>query len=162
MLKDLFSLFSKNKGIVKTSEVLKLGYTNYQIGQLVEEGIIERIKKGYYKLSSYEISDIGIVMSRLPDAVVCFDTALFHYGYSDRIPFEIHIAVNKDISKSKVRFDYPFVKPYFVEPHLLKIGVETTIIDDIEVKIFTGDRLICDCLKYENRMEIELFNKAIQ
>lgn len=158
VLKELF--YIKN-GIVKTSELYEAGYTRHHIKRLVDEAVFERIKKGYYKLTQQEISDMGLVINRLPNAVVCFDTALFHYGYSDRVPFDIHIAVNKDISKAKVRFEYPFVKPYFVEPYLLEIGIESTVIDNTRVRIYSRDRLICDCLKYENRLEIELYNKAI-
>ncbi len=161
MQKDILSIFGNKYRIVKTSEILKKGYTNYQIKKMVDQGIIESIKKGYYKLANQEISDIRIVTTILPSAVICFDTALFYYGYSDRVPLEIHIAVDKDISKSKVKFDYPFVKPYFVEPYLLSIGVERVKFGDVDVNIYSRDRLICDCLLYENRMEIEILNKAI-
>jgi len=159
--KYLRKIFKEYKGIMKTSELYANGISKYEIKKLVHMMILERISKGYYKLTSQDISDIGIVMRRLPEAVICFDTALFFYGYSDRTPFEIHIAVDKDISKAKVKFDYPSVKPYYVEPYLLSLGVEKIKIDDTEVKIYTRDRLICDCLKYEKKMEIELFNKAI-
>lgn len=161
MDKQIISIFRKNKDIMKTSELLNLGISKYEIQKFVEDGFLERIKKGYYKLFNQDISDIGIVMKRLPNAVICFDTALFYYGYSDRSPSHIHIAVNKDISKARVKFDYPFVKAYFVEPFILDLGVDTIEMDDMKVKIYSRDRIICDCLKYENKMEIELFNKAI-
>lgn len=161
MKKELLNLFKINRGILKTAELLEHGYTNYQINRLLGDDIIERVKKGYYKLADHEMSDLSIVLARLPDAVICFDTALFYYGYSDRTPNQIHIAVNKDISKAKVKFDYPFVKTYYVESYLLELGVVNTIIEETNVRIYTRDRLICDCLMYEKKLEIELFNKAI-
>ena len=35
-------------------------------------------------------------------------------------------------------------------------------IDGHEVRIYDKDRLICDCLRYRNKMDKEIFNKAIQ
>lgn len=154
-------LFKNHGGVMKTAELYNNGLTKYELKKLLASNILERISKGYYKLENQEISDIGIVNKVIPSAILCFDSALFHYGYSDRIPSSIHIAINKDISKSKVKFDYPFVKAYFIEPFLLDLGVEKTWIDDTEMLIYSRDRLICDCLLYENKMDIELLNKAI-
>ena len=47
------------------------------------------------------------------------DTALRYYGYSDRTPGNWHLAVSKDSGKSRFRIDYPFVKPYYIEPAVL-------------------------------------------
>jgi len=160
-VKLIEDMFKNHNGVMKTSELYDNGITKYELKKFLASNILERLSKGYYKMVNQEISDIGIVSKVVPSAVLCFDSALFHYGYSDRIPSAIHIAINKDISKSKVKFDYPFVKAYFVEPFLLELGVEKTTIDDTEMLIYSRDRLICDCLYYENKMEIELLNKAI-
>lgn len=160
-VKLIEDMFKNHNGVMKTAELYDNGITKYELKKFLASNILERISKGYYKLVNQDISDIGIVSKVVPSAVLCFDSALFHYGYSDRIPSAIHIAINKDISKSKIKFDYPFVKAYFVEPFLLELGVEKTTIDDIEILIYSRDRLICDCLYYENKMEIELLNKAI-
>lgn len=34
--------------------------------------------------------------------------------------------------------------------------------DEYQVRIYDKDRLICDCLRYRNKMDKEIFNKAIQ
>ncbi len=158
----VISDFFKRKKIVKTSELLSIGVTHYEIHQMLHNGTIERIKKGYYALTNQDMSELELVINQIPDGVICFDTALFYYGYSDRVPSEIHIAVNKNISKSKINFDYPAVKAYFTTPKLVTLGATKSKIDNTEVYIYTKDKLICDCLKYEHKMEIELFNKAIR
>jgi hypothetical protein len=90
------------------------------------------------------------------------DTALRHYGYSDRTPAEWHIAVSKDSNKTRFHIDYPFVKPYFVEPDLLELGLTSCEMDGITVRIVDKERAICDCLRYRNKMDREIFNKVIQ
>jgi len=159
---NLKNIFERYDGVMKTKELYKNGVSKYDIKKLTDTHVLERITQGYYKLYNEEISDIKLISILIPDGVLCFDSALFYYGYSDRTPVEWHIAVNKDISKSKVKLDYPYVKPYFIEKKLLEIGVEEAVIENMKVKIYSRDRLICDCLTYENKMDVELFNKAIQ
>lgn len=159
---NLENIFKNNDGVLRTKELYKNGVTKYEVKKLTDNHVLERIAQGYYKLFDEEISDIKLISILLPDAVLCFDSALFYYEYSDRTPTEWHIAVNKDISKSKVKLDYPFIKPYFIERELLEVGIEEVIIENVKVKIYSRDRLICDCLAYENKMDVELFNKAIQ
>lgn len=159
---NLKNIFNRYGGVMKTKELYKNGVSKYDVNKLIENNILERITQGYYKLVDEEISDIKLISILLPDGVLCFDSALFYYKYSDRTPMEWNIAVYKDISKSKVKLDYPYIKPYFIEKELLKLGVEEAVIENVKIKIYSRERLICDCLVYENKMDIELFNKAIQ
>ncbi len=147
---------------MRTKELYENGVTKYEVKKLTDTYVLERVAQGYYTLVAEELSDIKLISILLPEGVLCFDTALFYYRYSDRTPSEWHIAVNKDISKSKVKLDYPYIKPYFIEKELLELGVEEAVIENVKVKIYSRDRLICDCLAYENKMDVELFNKAMQ
>ena len=153
--------FKDNLGILKTSQLKEIGLTNYEIRKLSSNNEIEKILQGYYKLSAEDISDIRLISILIPNFVLCFDSALFYYGYSDRTPNKWHIAVDKNISKALVRIDYPYLKPYFLRPNLLQEGVERVKFQDAEINIFSRERLICDCLKYEVKMDTEIFNKAI-
>ncbi|MEG1875904.1 MAG: hypothetical protein RR185_10110, partial [Angelakisella sp.] len=56
----------------------------------------------------------------------------------------------------------PFVKPYYVEPSLLNLGLTDGEMDGNVIKIYDKERVICDCLRYRNKMDKEIFNKAIQ
>lgn len=154
-------IFAQNGELLKTSELYCYGVSKYEVKKYTDLGILERITQGYYKLSASDISDAKLISLIIPESVLTFDSALFYYGYSDRIPQKWHLAVDKDISKAKVRIDYPFIKSYYMECKLLDIGVELITIDGSKMNIFSRDRLICECLKYEDRMDIETINKAI-
>jgi predicted transcriptional regulator of viral defense system len=90
------------------------------------------------------------------------DTALFYYRFSDRTPLAWHLAVSKDSGKSRFNIDYPFIKPYYIEPSILDIGAIYGEMDGNPVRIYDKERTICDCLRYMGKMDRELFNKAIQ
>ena len=130
---------------------------------MLNEDVIEKLKQGYYHLvDDHNPSEMNIIKRIFPDAILCMNTALFYYGYSDRTPAEWHLAVNKDISKYKIKMDYPFVKTYLVEPHLLEVGLTEAEVDGHKARIYDKDRTICDCLRYMRKMDKEVFNKAVQ
>ena len=156
-------IFERYGGIMRTYQLTseKIFYDDIQ--RLIDDGLIEKVRTGYYQLIDSENPSEAVTITRLfPDGILCMDTALWHYGYSDRTPSRWHIAVDKYSNRSRFNIDYPFVKPYFVAPEVLKIGLCEQEIDGITVKMYDKERVICDCLRYRNKMDKELFNKAIQ
>jgi predicted transcriptional regulator of viral defense system len=130
---------------------------------MLEEGMIERVKRGYYHwIESFSGSEVGIINRLFPDAVLCMETALFYYQYSDRNPSEWNITIDKNKSRNRTNIDYPFVKAYRVEHALVTLGETSGKIDLVDVRIYDRDRTICDVLRNMNKMDKELFNKAIQ
>ena len=49
-----------------------------------------------------------------------------------------------------------------MEVKLLEVGVDIIQIEGLDVKVFNRDRTICDVLRYENKLEREVFSNAIQ
>ena len=89
----------------------KLYYRDIQ--RMLDEGLIEKVKRGYYHwIEDYGTSEVAIINSLFPDAVFCMETALFYYKYSDRNPAEWNITVDKNTSRQRTNIDYPFVKAY--------------------------------------------------
>lgn len=157
------SIFDRYGGMMRTAQLNdeKIFYKRRQA--LIEQGFIEKIRSGCYRwVNSEDFSEATTIAQLFPDGILCMDTALRYYGYSDRTPLEWHLAVSKDSGKSRFNIDYPFVKPYFLEPQLLDLGLTRGNIDNREVRIYDKDRVICDCLRYRNKMDKEIFNKAIQ
>lgn len=157
------SIFDKYGGMMRTTQLAEEKIFYPQREKLIADGYVEKIRRGYYQwINPDDFSEVGTVIRLFPDAILCMDTALRYYGYSDRTPGDWHLAVSKDSGKSRFRIDYPFVKPYYVEPVVLELGLTTGIMDGHAIRIYDKDRLICDCLRYRNKMDKEIFNKAIQ
>ncbi len=92
----------------------------------------------------------------------CMETALFYYRYSDRNPAEWNFAIDKNVSKRRTKIDYPFIKAYRVESELVTLGETEGEIDFHKVRIYDRDRTICDVLRNMNKIDKEVFNKAVQ
>lgn len=160
---EINDIFKAHGDVMRTADLLasKIYYADIQ--KLLQDGVIEKVKRGYYHfIDSDNLSEVNIINHLFPEAILCMDTALFYYGYSDRTPAQWHLAVNKNIQKSRLKIDYPFIKPYYLGSQVLEIGLSDGNIDGNAVRIYDKDRTICDCLRYIGKMDKELFNKAMQ
>lgn len=154
--------FKKNGGILRTFELNKLGLSSRQINKLLESGDITKIKRGYYELSGSIYPEEVVIARLFPNSVIFLESALMIYGYTDRIPAAWQIAVDRDSEKNQYQIDYPQINVFYMERKLLDIGIDTIQIEGVNVKIFNRDRTICDVLRYENKLEREVFSNAIQ
>ena len=156
-------IFDQYGGMMRTKELQNENVFYRRLQRLIDEGHVEKVRYGYYQwIDEEDFSEAGTVIRLFPDAILCMDTALRYYKYSDRTPAQWHLTVSKDSGKSRFNIDYPFIKPYYVEPRILEIGLSNGNMDGHEVRIYDKDRVICDCLRYRNKMDKEIFNRAIQ
>lgn len=158
----IYEEFKNHGGVLRTSELNALGLSSRQIKKLVENGDITRIKRGYYEISNNIYPQEAVIARLFPDAVIFLESALMHYGYTDRIPQAWQIAVDRDSEKSQYKIDYPLIEVFYIEPKLLEIGLDVIKVEEVEVRIFNRDRTICDVLRYENKLEREVFTNAIK
>lgn len=155
-------IFDKYNGVIKTSEFKEEGYHHSILKKLVDEGIIVKIKRGYYEWQEEFISDATIITRLYSEAVVYLNSALFIYGYIDRTPNEWHLAVNRGSARLKFDIDYPKVKTYYINKEYMSIGKIEYIYEEQSINIFDRDRTICDTIRYSNKMDKELINQAIK
>jgi len=162
-IEEVKQLFEENNGILRTKDLYakKVYYDDLQ--QYVKDGVIDKIRYGYYKLNNEKtLSEAWVINMLFPDAILNMDTALYYYRYSDRIPNAWHLAVSKDSGKSRFKIEYPFIRPFYLKSSLLELGLTFGVIDGNNMRIYDKERTICDCLRYRNKMDREIFTKAIQ
>lgn len=155
-------VFEEYGGIMKTGQLEKEKIYFKDIQYLVSEGYVDKIRYGYYQWMDEYYSEAVTVSRLFPDGIFCLDTAMFYHGYCDRIPVQWNIAVDKDSSKSRFDVEYPFVKPFYVEPSILNLGLTEMEIDGEKIQIYDRERVICDCIRYRNKIDREGFTQAIR
>lgn len=151
----------QNGGIVRKSQLNELGIDYRRILDFVEKGDLVRIKNGYYTVRISDFTEDELIAKLFPDCVLNLDTALYAYGYLENKPYGYKLSVDKNTSKSRFRLDYPQVMPLYAEPETLASGVTEIPYGGAQMKIFEKERLVCECLKYEDKMERELFKEGL-
>lgn len=161
-IKQIEELMEQNGGIVRTSQLYTLGMDYRRIQSFVDYGIIERVKNGYYSMNFDKKREEDIIAVMFSDCVLTMESALYCYHYIKNRPFKWTLAVDKNTSKSRFKIEYPLVLPYYTEPDVLQMGVVKMEVGSAEMSVYCKERLICDILKYENRMEREDLQQALR
>ena len=152
----------KSNGIAKTAELITTGLSKTDISKLCNDGYIVRIRHGYYSLAeANETSEEQLIQTILPEAIVCVESALFYYGYSDFAPRIWTLAVPRTMTKTKLNMDAFAYKPYYVQNKLHELGKTFADFDGVLLPIYDRERTICDCFKYRRKLDNEIFNKAV-
>lgn len=160
--KQVTAFVAEHGGLVKTSQLYQLGIDFRKIQKLVEEGILEHVKSGYYGMAFRQKDEESMIAGLFPDGVLCLDSALYYYHYIQEKPYCWHIAVDKNTSKSRFLLDYPLVQPYYAEPEALMLGAKKIPMGDGFIGIYEKERMICDCLKFEDKLDREVLKAALR
>ena len=156
------NIIHNNNGIAKTADFIAEGLTNYDVANLCKRGYLERIRHGYYQLAGREdIKEEQVLATLLPESIVCMESALFYYGYSDFSPRQWSIAVPRTFSRTRLHIDSLATKVYFVQPALFEIGKTSGDFNGVQLAVYDRERTICDCFKYRTKLDSEMFNKAL-
>ena len=110
----IFNIFKQNDGYAHTRDITGAGIHNIYLNDLLQEGKIERIKRGLYRWAgTITGADTTLVDApwRSPAAVICLQYALAYYNLTTAKPWEISAAIGK---KARVKLpDYPPIRLYY-------------------------------------------------
>ncbi len=149
-------------GIAKTADFVLAGIKSYEVAALCKEGVIERIRRGFYQLpQSVIVTDEQLIKEILPQGIICVESALFHYGYSDFSPREWSIAVPRTASRTVKRVQEISLKAYFIPKNIFNLGKVTDNFNGVSLAVYDRERTLCDCFKYRTKLDNEIFNKAV-
>lgn len=136
-------------GWLRQREALHLGVHPRWLTRLVEEGTIERVSKGLYRLprvpeNSYE--SFADASRAVPGGVVCLLSALAYYELTTSNPSEIYLAIPRTSWAPKV--DYPPIRFFRFSPRMMDFGVQVVRGSRGSFSIFERERTICDSLRH--------------
>ena len=149
-------------GVAKSADFVAAGIRAVDVVNLCNAGYLGRIRHGYYQLAEAETtSEEQLLATLIPKGIVCVESALFHYGYSDFAPRKWSIAVPRSMSRTKLDVDELALRPYFVGPEIYELGKVTDDFEGVSLPVYDRERTICDCFKYRTKLDSEIFNKAV-
>ena len=149
-------------GIAKTSDFVAAGIPAVDIVNLCNTGYLERIRHGYYQLADGNTSsEEQLIATLIPKAIICVESALFHYGYSGFAPRKWSIAVPRSMSRTKLDVDALALQTYYVQPEIYELGRVADDFYGVKLSVYDRERTICDCFKYRSRLDHEIFSKAL-
>lgn len=134
-------VFNKVGSIAKTADFVAVGLKNYDVVSLCNQGYIERIRNGFYKLpNAEEPKEEALISKLLPQGIVCVESALFYYGYSDFAPREWTVAVPRSFSRAIKAMQEVPVKAYYVQNEFYHYGATVGNFNGVELKVYDRER----------------------
>lgn len=157
------AIFRAHGGQLRMSEALAAGISRYQLYRMRDEGVIEAISRGLYRLA--ELPPIGnpdlvTVAVRFPKAVLCLVSALSWHGITTQIPHQVHLAVSRQARLPEL--DYPPVQGYRFAEAAFEAGIETVAVDDVSLRVYTPEKTLADCFKFRNKIGQDVALEALQ
>ena len=149
-------------GIAKSADFVAAGIRAVDVVSLCNAGYLDRVRHGYYQMAEQsDATEEQMLATLIPQGIVCVESALFHYGYSDFAPRKWSIAVPRSVSRTKLDVEALPVQTYFVQQDLYELGKTTGDFHGVTLPVYDRERTICDCFKYRSRLDTELFSKAL-
>ena len=149
-------------GVAKSADFVAAGIRAVDVVNMCNTGFLERIRHGYYSLAEEDIvSEERLLAALVPQGIVCVESALFYYGYSDFAPRKWSIAVPRTMSRAKLEVKALILQPYYVQENLYELGKTTGNFQGVDLSVYDRERTICDCFKYRSRLNNEMFSKAL-
>ena len=149
-------------GIAKSADFVAAGIRAVDVVSLCNAGYLDRVRHGYYQMAEQnEATEEQMLATLIPQGIVCVESALFYYGYSDFAPRKWSVAVPRTISRTKLDVDALPLQTYFVQQDLYELGKTTGDFHGVTLPVYDRERTICDCFKYRSRLDTELFSKAL-
>lgn len=155
-------ILARQGGIAKAADFIAAGMGRADVVNLCNAGYLERLRHGYYQLAGCDpVSEPHMLSSLIPQGVVCVESALFYYGYTDFTPRKWSIAVPRSITRSKLVVDALPLHVYYVSDALYGLGKTTGVFQGMTLPVYDRERTICDCVKHRSRLDRETFAKAL-
>ena len=149
--------FRRHGGILRTGEALELGVHPRTLYDLRDEGLIERVSRGVYRLASLPSlshPDLVTVAVRVPRAVVCLVSALACHDITTEIPHEVHVALPHGAKMPQI--EHPPLRVFTFSGAALTEGIQTVRLDGIDVRIYDPAKTVVDCFRYRNKLGVDV------
>ncbi len=151
------------RGVLGTGEATRLGVHSQALTRLVADGVLKRVARGRYRLTSRPITEhhgLVVVARAVPLGVICLLSALEFHGIGTQLPAEVWVAIDRRARAPTLRFPPLRVTRFgglaFTE------GVETHRVERETVRIFGVAKTLADLFKYRNRIGIDVALEALR
>jgi len=156
-------LFKKNQGLLRTAEAMRLGIHPRTLYLLRDEGLLEQLAKGIYRLievPDFSEPDLVLVCKKIPQGIICLISALAYHEITTQIPHFVYVAIPTKTRPS--RLEYPPLRYFRYSDKVYNAGIETKLIGGYPVKIYNIEKTLADCVKFRNKIGMDIVIEALK
>lgn len=156
-------LFRQQGGMLRTKEALALGVHPRTLYQLRDEGVLEQVSRGVYRLAELpplSHPDLVTVAVRVPRAVVCLVSAASYHDITTEIPKRVQIALPPRTKRPRI--DHPPIRTFWFSGRSFTEGVEEVELDGVTVRLYGPEKTVADCFRFRNKIGTDVAVEALK
>ncbi len=160
---SVIKIFQKNNGVMKSSQLFKLGVQPRILYAMRDKGLVVQEGRGLYRLANEQVwsdPDLAVVSLLIPKGVICLISALYFHQITTQISHEVYIALPKDSEKPRIK--YPPTRFFWISPAPFKAGIEKHKVDNVDIRVYSVAKTIADCFKFRNSIGMEVALEALR
>ena len=151
------------QGVFRAADVRPLGISAGYLYDLSQAGHLVHLGRGMFALPDYPFTEHHNLVEAAryaPGAVVCLLSALRFHGLGTQSPHAVWLAIG---NKARVpRVPTVDVQPVRMSPATLTEGVETHILEGIQMHIFSAAKTVADCFKFRSTVGLDVAIEALK
>ncbi len=148
---------------VTPRELAEQGIHRQVLTRLVEQGQIERIARGVYRLPEQPITEnhgLALAAAAVPQGVICLLSALQYHRIGTQLPSEVWLALDRRAWRPVLT--YPPLRVVRFTGEALSAGVGTHRMEGRQVKVYGPAKTVADCFKYRNKIGLDVALEALR
>lgn len=156
------NVVTKEQMIISIEELKEQGLTLYKINQLVEQGVLRKLNKKFYKNTDYkgEESDFYYAYAYVPAGVICLMSAAVYYNLTTYRPDSVDVAIERKARVSTLP-DWPEVNLYYYTNDRFELGIETIADGKNQFRIYDIEKTVVDIVFYREKVGMEEMKEVL-
>lgn len=150
-------IIKKNNGIIYSNKLDEYKIDRHVLYSLIEKGLLYRIAHGIYASPDKDINEFWLMGEKYKKGIYSHNTALYFYGMTDRTPLQLDMTFPSNNRIKNDLLNVHYIKEEFHDLGLTKLKLE----DGFTIKIYNMERTICDIIRDRNKIDLQIFNTAI-
>lgn len=164
-MNDILRYLKRKGGFARMNELRAASFQTRDIAILVQEGKIEKVKSGLYKLPKIDVStDINASLVEashaVPKGIIALASALAHYELTTFVPSEIYVAI--PLSEKPPKIQYPPLRFFYFPARFYGVGIDEIRTSAGTVRMYTMEKSICDMFRYRRKIGEDLALEALK
>ena len=156
----LKTYLDENNGFFRIADARALGVSKGTAISFVKEAGLKKAAHGVYCSEDTWPDRLFLIQLRNRKIIFSHETALYLHGLADRESVRPVVTVKRGYNASHLKADN--IKVYTVIPEWFEIGLqETQTASGNIVRVYDRERCICDILREKKRMDIQVFQTAM-
>ena len=146
----------------RARDAAKVGIRSRALRALVDEGDVERVARGLYRIARAEPTEHythAAVCARVPSAIICLQTALRIHELGTQLPRKVWIAIPHKARAPRVA-ELP-IRVVRFSGASLRYGVVDTTFEGVPVRITSPARTVVDCFRFRRLFGIHVALEAL-